>query len=259
MRMYTARRGALTGAVTAAFLVVAALPAAAAPGDGSAYGASANLNLLGVGAVTVAPVAPANTAGPTDNSVATVNMPGVVSTGVVTTSAHLDPVTGVVAAKATVGNVAIGLFGPLNPITATAVEATCTATQSGNVGATTLTNINLGSIGTVAATPAAATPLVLDGVASITFNEQIVNADGSLTVNAIHIRLLGGTLASIGTGDIIIASATCGPAALPTPMPSGAGLWISLGLLGAAVAGTAIAVGRRRARTAAPAAIALSA
>jgi hypothetical protein len=250
MRMFTARRGGLLGVVTAALVVGAALPAAAAPGDGSAYGASANLTLLGAGAVTVGPLAPASTAGPTDNSVASAAVPNVLSVGAVTTSARLDELTGVVTARATTGDVTIGVFGPQNIITATAVEATCTATEAGNVGTTTLTNVSLGSRGAADASPAANTTIDLSGIASITLNEQIVNADGSLTVNAIHIRLLGGTLSSVGTGDVIIASATCGPAALPTPMASGVGLWISLGLLATAVVGAAVTASRRRARAA---------
>ena len=56
---------------------------------------------------------------------------------------------------------------------------------------------------------------------------------------------------ALGSGDVIISSATCGPAGLPIPMASGAGLWIGLGLLGAiAVPVGAIAIRRRRASVA---------
>ena len=84
-------------------------------------------------------------------------------------------------------------------------------------------------------------------IAEVIFNEQIKNNDGSLTVNAIHVKLLQGVLGSIGTGDIIISSATCGPAGLPIPMASGAGLWIGLGLLGVVAAPVAFVALRRRA------------
>ena len=53
-------------------------------------------------------------------------------------------------------------------------------------------------------------------------------------------------LGSIGTGDVIISSATCGPAGLPIPMASGAGLWIGLGLLGVVAAPVAFVALRRR-------------
>jgi hypothetical protein len=41
----------------------------------------------------------------------------------------------------------------------------------------------------------------------IVFNEQSVNADGSVTVNAAHMYLLGPT----AVGDMVIGSSTCGP------------------------------------------------
>jgi hypothetical protein len=40
----------------------------------------------------------------------------------------------------------------------------------------------------------------------ITFNEQIANPDGSFTLNAVHVRLLG----PWQVGDIIVGQATCG-------------------------------------------------
>ncbi len=80
------------------------------------------------------------------------------------------------------------------------------------------------------ANPAPNTKISLLGLATITFNEQIQNADGSLTVNAVHITLN----ALVGQGDVVLASATCGPAAPPVPLASGAGLWLGLGLLGLA-------------------------
>jgi hypothetical protein len=74
-------------------------------------------------------------------------------------------------------------------------------------------------------------------------------------VNAFHLRLLGGKgLGFLGSGDVIISSVTCGPAALPIPMASGAGLWIGLGLLGAIALPVGRAVVRRRRSSAATAA-----
>jgi len=250
MRMRTARRGGQIGVVAAALLVAGALPASAAPGDGSAYGASVAITLLGVGPITTGPLVPASTAGPTDNSLASANVPTVASVGLIHTSATLNESTGQVDARASTADVVIGLLGQQNTITANAVVATCTATEGGNSGTSTLTGVNLGSLGTVDANPAPNTTIVLSNVASITFNEQIGNGDGSLTVNAIHLRLLSGSLSSIGSGDVIVSSATCGPAALPTPMASGAGLWISLGLIGTAVVAAAVTVSRRRSRAA---------
>jgi hypothetical protein len=113
----------------------------------------------------------------------------------------------------------------------------CTATQEGVKGSTTLVGANLGSVGTVDSTPAANTQIKVGlgpvNVATIILNEQIKNKDGSLTVNALHVKLLGEGLNALGSGDVIVSSATCGPAAPPMPLASGAGLWVGLGLLGA--------------------------
>ncbi len=48
---------------------------------------------------------------------------------------------------------------------------------------------------------------------SVVFNEQIINPDGSLTVNAVHMRLLGPT----AVGDLIIGSVTCGITTVGVP------------------------------------------
>lgn len=231
------RGPAVVGIMVVASLMSGALPASAAPGDGTANGGSVNVTLLGQPAVVVPPIAVANTlpAGPEDNGVASVGVPGILSTGVITTHAHRDDLTGVVDAFAETANVNIPLFA-LNPITATAIRADCLATQQGNSGSTTLTNINLGALGVVAANPAPNTTINVNvlgiQIAQLIFNEQINNPDGSLTVNALHIVLIGGVLGSIGSGDVIVSQATCGPAAPPIPLASGAGLWIGLGLLG---------------------------
>lgn len=41
----------------------------------------------------------------------------------------------------------------------------------------------------------------------VIFNEQVHNDDGSLTVNAVHVELLGPS----AVGDVVVASSTCGP------------------------------------------------
>ena len=68
--------------------------------------------------------------------------------------------------------------------------------------------------------PAANTKLLnLTGIAVITLNEQITNADGSLTVNAVHIQLGSVNSSNVGTlGDVILGSATCGPNAVTAPV-----------------------------------------
>ncbi len=245
------RMTGLAGLAAIAALLVGATPASAAPGDASAYGAQLNLSLLGSGAVSAGPFAEANANGPTTNTFVGANVPGVLSTGVINTEATRDENTGGVHSKASTADISLGLLSAITGgISAQAIEAECTATQAGVTGTSTLAGLNLGNLGTVDANPAPNTTvnvgLVGINIAKIVFNEQISNPDGSLTVNALHLTLLGGVLGSIGTGDLVISSATCGPAGLPIPMASGAGLWIGLGLLGMVAVPFAVVTLRRR-------------
>jgi hypothetical protein len=247
-----ARRAGLIGLVAAAALLAGASPASAAPGDGSAFALTVALTLPVTGAVNVGPIAPSNTDGPTSATVASVTVPGVLSTGVLATEAIRDDATGVVHAEASVADVNVGLAG-LGSIGA--VESVCDATQSGNSGSTTLADVDLAGI-TVGVNPAPNTAITianplnpppplpqLPPLGQIIFNEQIANPDGSLTVNAVRISL---NLLSVASGDVIIGQSRCGPAAPPIPMASGAGLWIGLGLVGAAAIPVGVGLLRRR-------------
>jgi hypothetical protein len=236
MRMRFVRRGGAIGVVVAASLVFGALPASAAPGDGSAYVAKVSLTLP---AVTVGPLAASSTAGPTEAGVASVDAGGLVTAGVATSSAKLDEATGVVQAKADIANVKLGLA--VLGGTIDAVGATCEATQSGITGAANLAGVKIAGV-TVAANPAPNTTINLAGV-KIVFNEQVTNPDGSLTVNAVHITLN----ALVTKGDVVLAQARCGPAAPPVPLASGLGLWLGLGLLALAAIPAAVVIRRRHA------------
>jgi hypothetical protein len=242
----------LAGVIAIAALLVGAAPASAAPGDASAYGARLNVTLLGHPAVNAEPFAAANANGPTQNTFAGVDLTGILKTGVINASASRDEKSGGVYSRASTADVRVDLLAKVTgKISAELVEAECTATQKGLVGKSKLVGVNLGKLGQVNADPAANTVIDVQlagiKIAEVIFNEQIRNNDGSLTVNAIHVKLLQGRLGSIGTGDVIISSATCGPAGLPIPMASGAGLWIGLGLLGVAAAPVAFVALRRRA------------
>ncbi len=258
MRLRITRRGGVLALTAAAALFAGAVPASAAPGDGSAFGVQVGVTLLGGAPITVGPLAQSSTAGPPTATVASVNVPGVLTTGVITSSASKNPNTGAVTSTASTANVAVPLLSGLGNVSASAIVATCNATQAGNTGSSTLTNATLGSLGALAVNPAPNTVIQINiagiHVATLTLNEQIPNADGSLTVNAFHLHLLGGAIGALGTGNVIISSATCGPAALPIPMASGAGLWIGLGLLGAIAVPIGTVVVRRRRTGAADAA-----
>ncbi|GLZ41028.1 choice-of-anchor P family protein [Actinokineospora sp. NBRC 105648] len=238
------RRGGLVGVIAAAALLAGALPASAAPGDGSAFVADASLTLLGNPAVDVGPLAPSNTSGPTSAQLASLNIPGVVTAGIVNSSATLDEDTGVVSSHADLTNVGLTLaaLGSIG-----AINVDCTGATDGNTGSTSLANVALAGV-TVPVNPAPNTVIAVPPgpipppLLSITFNEQITNPDGSLTVNGVHVRLN----ALLGTGDLVLASATCGPAAAPMPLASGAGLWLGVGLLGLIAVPAGISVVRRR-------------
>lgn len=260
MRLRIARRGGVLALTAVAALLVGIVPASAAPGDGSAYGVEVDVTLLNVPAVHVGPLAAARTTGPTTDTLASATVPGVLTAGVINTSATKDPNTGGVTATASTAKVGLPLLSALGSVHADLIAAKCEADQKGEHGQSTLTNATLGSLGALAVNPAPNTvvrislPLV-GNVATLTLNEQIHNPDGSLTVNAVHLHLLGGKgVGAIGSGDVIISSATCGPAALPIPMASGAGLWIGLGLLGAIAVPVGTTVVRRRRTSAATAA-----
>ncbi|MEU5693194.1 choice-of-anchor P family protein [Actinosynnema sp. NPDC020468] len=227
----------LVGAAVAATLVLSATSASAAPGDGSAYAARATLSgPLGVPTVNLGPIAPADADGPTTGSLASLPANTLLSAGLATTSAVRDDSTGVVQSQATIKDVGLTL-GALG-LSAGSLDATCTATQSGNTGTSTFGSlVVLGE--TLAANPAPNTvrsvsvpgPLGPITIGSITLNEQTTNPDGSLTVNALHLRVLPGSIIGtlVGQGDVVFSSATCGPAAPPIPLASGLGLWLGLG------------------------------
>lgn len=239
MRLRIVRRGGVLALAVVAALLAGTAPAWAAPGDGSAFGIEVNVSLAGASVVDAGPFAAASTAGPTSDTAVSANVPGIVRAGVIRTSATKDSDTGAVTASASTADVTLPVLAAIGYVNAKLITATCTATQSGEHGSADLAGAVLGRLGALAAHPAKNTTITIKlpgigNVATLIINEQIGNKDGSLTVNAVHLHLLGGTgIGAIGSGDVIISSATCGPAGLPIPMASGAGLWIGLGLLAA--------------------------
>jgi hypothetical protein len=197
-------------------LLLGAAPASAAPGDASAHGAEPALSLVGSKAVSAGPFAAADANGPTTNTFAGVELPEVLTTGLITTSA-----SGGVFAKASTADVRLDLLKPVTGgISAALVEADREATQKGLPGKAELVGLDLGKLGAVDSEPAPNTTVDVDlvgvDIARITFDEQVVNADGGLTGNAVHVRLVDGVLGSVGGGDLVLSSATCGPATLPS-------------------------------------------
>jgi hypothetical protein len=246
-RRRTLRRTAGVGVAAAALVLGIAGPAAAA--EASSYGVDVNVTVTGSPAVDVGPLV-ASSVGDSPNTVASITAGGLVTSGTVTTSATANAGTGGFTSNAAVED--LGITIATLAIGAGAVSATCTATQAGNTGTVSLTGLTASLAGLNIAIPGTITPntrvaiaVGLIRIGTLTLNEQIVNADGGLTVNAIHLSLLGGVLGSIAAGDVVVSSATCGPAVLPVPLASGAGLVLGLGLV-AMTGGSWYAVHTRR-------------
>ena len=149
----------------------------------------------------------------------------------VSTSATLGP-AGSVTSSANIAH--RGVVGE-DSFTASNLASTCTASESGVSGSTTITDgmlmIDSGSDRpghdpvTVPLPTNPAPNTTYEGHLHIgnttdtfrwVFNEQIVNADGSLTVNAAHQYLLG----PIATGELIIGQVVCGMTAGVPPPPT---------------------------------------
>ena len=113
--------------------------------------------------------------------------------------------------------------------TAAALSSTCTASETGVTGSTTVTggtletsqgNPDVTGDETVVPIPTNPPPNTtyngtIESVGDTfraVFNEQIINPDGSITVNAYHLYLLGPT----AVGDLIVGQVVCGVSA-PSP------------------------------------------
>lgn len=206
-------------ATTAPSAVAADSPA------GSAYGASASVSLLagvlgdkGI-SVETGKLAPSSTDGPTSASVVDVPLKGLVTAKAVTSSAKQDG-AGPVQAKAAIVDATLPVLAALAGSTpkASVISSECKSTADGITASSDLANLDLGRIGKLPVGTAPNQKIGVQGIVQVIVNEQIKHADGSLTVNALHVKLLGGTtLGALGSGDIVLASSTCGKVAPTAP------------------------------------------
>ena len=137
----------------------------------------------------------------------------------VTTEGTTGP-TGAVTSTATIET--INTSGD-EVFTAANASSTCTATENGVTGSTTITGGTILTHAQAADHPEAAVDIPTNPAPGYTveghvhigdtqdnfryiFNEQVENEDGSLTVFAAHMELLGPT----ATGDLFIGESTCG-------------------------------------------------
>jgi hypothetical protein len=221
------RRGRLAATVLA---VVAAGSVALAPAASAAPGQTSSNGLNCAGLITCGPfAASAYPGGPASNSTASANVVGLVTTGVINTTATAG------GATASVANVSAVLSG-VSTLAATAVSSQCTVdpTSGAVSGSSSIVGGSVAVLGgspvTLATAPAPnSTVSLLDpAIAAVVLNRQTTAPDGTLTVDAIYVTLLSGQ-------SIAIATSTCGPTLLPIPMVAptvavGGGLLALVGL-----------------------------
>ncbi|MFE4972009.1 choice-of-anchor P family protein [Kitasatospora sp. NPDC056651] len=226
---------AALGALSVASPAYAALPAPAA----DAYVVSTEA--LG-GMVAVAP-SPESTypAGGTKTLVG-LNVGPVATNSTLTATTAGDPAAGTSSASATVDK--LGLDLGVASVSLTGVNSTCTATPTGATGSGLIAggSVSIAGLPTnLQANAPANTKVSIPLVGSIVLNEQTTDANGVLTVNAVHITLLP----SLNGANLVIGHASCGGAepAASVPMidPSVAGMGG-----GAVVAGALATVYLRR-------------
>jgi hypothetical protein len=221
-------RALLAGAVVASFAMAVGTPPASAEVtavDGGAFGVQVGVSLLGISttlAATPSVALPPAGGGPFTSNVASVNLPGVLTTGLLTTSTqggNLNSHAGFATSDASVVNVNV-LAGL---VTANAIATTCTSNGDGSTGSTTLTGASVSGIGNLAVNPAPNTTLTIPGVATITLNEQTrtdtVGVISTITVSAIHVHLSG----VLAAGDIYVSRSVCevtGPDVLTEEPPA---------------------------------------
>lgn len=219
------RRRAIAALLMGAVIIPASLvaPAGADVNEVSGGGFALEVNLgTFLGPVTLGPVSPVelpgNGGGPFTESVAQVDILGIVTTGLLESSTEggdLGSHQGFATSSATVadptvlGALAGLLGGPL--LTADAIEARCISNGDGSTGETTLANATLAGFGILDVSPAPNTTLNVLGLVTVTLNEQIVtNVPGqetTITVNAVHISV---NVLGLVSGDVIISQARCG-------------------------------------------------
>lgn len=217
LKSRTGRFGIALAASVGLFAATAAPALALDPNaNSSAYGLKTVKPILGLLSIP----SQANIAFPpggTNNSLA-VNLGALGGVGVIDTAASGNKSTGTSAASTHIADIA--LLQPLLDLSfpglsASAIDVSCSDTAPGApTGSTTLVDAHLGGNQIVNLSPAPNDVLLnIPGLVKLTLNQQITDANGTLSVNGIRLSLgANGAL-----GDLIIAHADCGPNAAASP------------------------------------------
>jgi len=192
----------------------------------------------GTGLLGIAPTPDATLTTPNPADVASVGIPAVLTAGTLSASVTSN------SATAAVQSLSAGTGVPiLGAITGSVITSSCLAQSDGTfVRTTSIAGLTIGGTTLAPGTIAPNTVfLSIPLVATVTLNQQITGPiTGSEEVNAIHIALL------VSGETINIASSTCGPFTADTPVASGKGLALGLGLLGSVGVGYGTVYSRRR-------------
>lgn len=233
--------------VTVGLTLVTATPALAEPNPGGINGSAFGLSVEAAGILNIGPT-PQVVLPPdgTRQEESTVNVPlsPLVTADVLAVATEGNAAAGTSTASATVTMVDVLpslIPGGDSVLSADLINAQCTATTEGETGSASILNLQANGEPLANATPGPNTEITVEGLAEVVLNEQIMNADGSLTVNAVRITLLPTVLGEPGA-EIILASVTCGPNAI-NPLISAfptAGLPLAGGLVAAFVLGAVV-------------------
>ena len=216
--------------------IALAAPASADVTDVSgsgAFGESVDVTVLGAGSVTSGPTPsvtlPSGGGGPVTDSLANVNLPGVLTTGLLNVStagtnvgSHVGTSTS--SAQVVGATLLSALASSLNGsplLTADVISSQCTSNGDGSSGSSNLVGLSVAG-SPISVSPPPNTTIDVLGAITVTLNEQIVNdspGEASITVNAVHVRL---NLDGIATGDVILSQSRC-RAAGPDVLGGGAG------------------------------------
>lgn len=252
MRVQLARRGAVVALAAAAATVAMSMPASAAVSDmppPHAYGVAAQVILFNA-PINIGPLAESQQPNGAANASVASASNALLTASAITSTATLNAQGN--SASAGLARLSLFTFPAAAPlISGSAITTSCNSTAGGTTTASTGTLTILGQTFNLANTqnevvnisiPVGGFPVL---VAKATINEKIIGPDG-VVVNGLHIQALPG-FPQLLSGDVVVAHSHCGPAAMPVPMASGAGMWVGLGLLGAiAVPVGAFGVRRRR-------------
>ncbi|MGW4380258.1 choice-of-anchor P family protein [Kitasatospora sp. NPDC004531] len=207
MTTVSTRTRVLAGAALAAGLFCSAAPAFAAltSPEATAYVVSADA-LNGAAAVPPQPLSTYPPGGTQTEVGLTVGPFATNSTLTATTAG--DPTTGTSSASATVDQLGL-TFGPGLTGSLTGVNSTCDATPNGATGNGVIAGGTVTVLGiptTLQANAPVNTAVTVPGLGDLILNEQSTDANGVLTVNAVHLTLLP----ALGGANLIIGHVECG-------------------------------------------------